>query len=57
MKREEAKTPSQSTAETRYLVIPEHTSFYRTAFGRVVMAWIDRPSCRNMPKDGEPPEV
>lgn len=36
-----AKTPGHSAVETRYLVMPEHANPYGTAFGGVVMAWID----------------
>ena len=36
-----AKTPAQSAVETRYLVMPNHANPYGTAFGGVIMAWID----------------
>jgi acyl-CoA hydrolase len=35
------KTPAQSAVETRYLVMPNHANPYGTAFGGVVMEWID----------------
>ena len=36
-----AKTPSDSAVETRYLVMPHQANPYGTAFGGVIVAWID----------------
>ena len=36
-----AKSPGQSTVETRYLVMPHQANPHGTAFGGVIMAWID----------------
>ena len=36
-----AKTPGESSVETRYLVMPHQANPYGTAFGGVIMAWID----------------
>lgn len=36
-----AKTPSQSAVESRYLVMPQHANPFGTAFGGVIMSWID----------------
>ena len=38
---EPAKTPAQSEVQTRYLVMPHHSNPLGTAFGGVVMSWID----------------
>lgn len=35
------KTPSQSTVQTRYMVMPQHANQYGTTFGGVLMSWID----------------
>lgn len=35
------KTPSESSVETRYLLLPNQTNQYGTAFGGVIMSWID----------------
>ncbi|MCB1177010.1 MAG: acyl-CoA thioesterase [Leptospiraceae bacterium] len=35
------KTPSDSAVETRYVVMPDHANHYGTAFGGVIMSWID----------------
>jgi uncharacterized protein (TIGR00369 family) len=35
------KRPSESAVETRYIVMPEHTNQYGTAFGGVLLSWID----------------
>ena len=35
------KTPSQSTVESRYLVMPDQASPNGTVFGGVIMSWID----------------
>jgi acyl-CoA hydrolase len=37
----QAKTPSQSAVESRYLVMPNHANPYGTAFGGAIVAWID----------------
>ncbi len=36
-----AKTPGDSAVETRYLVMPHQANPYGTAFGGVIMSWID----------------
>ncbi len=36
-----AKRPSDSAVETRYLLMPHQTNPYGTAFGGVIMGWID----------------
>ena len=35
------KTPTDSSVETRYLVMPGHANAFGTAFGGVIMSWID----------------
>lgn len=35
------KTPKESAIETRYIVMPDHANHYGTAFGGVIMSWID----------------
>ncbi len=35
------KTPSDSAVETRYLVMPGHANAFGTAFGGVIMSWVD----------------
>lgn len=35
------KTPKESMVETRYIVLPEHANHYGTAFGGVILSWID----------------
>lgn len=35
------KAPSDSAVETRYLVMPQHANPHGTAFGGVIVAWID----------------
>ncbi len=35
------KTPGDSAVETRYLVMPHQANPYGTAFGGVIMSWID----------------
>lgn len=37
----EAKTPRQSAIETRYILAPHHVNALGTAFGGVIMSWID----------------
>lgn len=38
---EKTKTPKESAIETRYIVMPDHANHYGTAFGGVIMSWID----------------
>ena len=35
------KTPSDSQVDSRYLLMPDQANAYGTAFGGVIMAWID----------------
>jgi len=35
------KTPKESAVETRYLIMPHQANPHGTAFGGVIMAWID----------------
>jgi acyl-CoA hydrolase len=35
------KTPKESAVETRYLIMPQHANPQGTAFGGVIMSWID----------------
>ena len=37
----EGKKPSKSMVQSRYLVMPQHANPHGTAFGGVIMAWID----------------
>ena len=37
----EAKTPSESFTEMTEIVMPQHTNTIGTAFGGVIMSWID----------------
>ncbi|MHC4213542.1 MAG: acyl-CoA thioesterase [Planctomycetota bacterium] len=37
----EGKRPSDSSVESRYLLMPDQANPYGTAFGGVIMAWID----------------
>ncbi|MHC4118677.1 MAG: acyl-CoA thioesterase [Planctomycetota bacterium] len=41
MAKPKAKSPTDSAVETRYLVMPHQANPHGTAFGGVVMAWID----------------
>jgi acyl-CoA hydrolase len=41
MSNEKGKSPSQSAVETRYLIMPHQANPHGTAFGGVIMAWID----------------
>ncbi|KPL23433.1 MAG: thioesterase [Phycisphaerae bacterium SM1_79] len=41
MNNEKGKTPGESAVETRYLVMPHQANPHGTAFGGVIMAWID----------------
>jgi acyl-CoA hydrolase len=38
---ENTKTPSMSSVESRYVVMPDHANHYGTAFGGAIMSWID----------------
>lgn len=40
-KSEKTKTPKESAIDTRYIVMPDHANHYGTAFGGVIMSWID----------------
>ena len=37
----QGKTPSESAVESRYLLMPHQANPYGTAFGGVIVAWID----------------
>jgi acyl-CoA hydrolase len=37
----QGKKPSESAVESRYLLMPDHANPYGTAFGGVIVAWID----------------
>ena len=41
MTNEKGKSPSESTVETRYLIMPHQANPQGTAFGGVIVAWID----------------
>ncbi len=41
MKNIKGKTPKESAVETRYLLMPHHANPNGTAFGGVIMSWID----------------
>lgn len=41
MANESSKSPSQSAVETRYLIMPHQANPHGTAFGGVIVAWID----------------
>ena len=41
MANEIGKTPSQNAVETRYLIMPHQANPHGTAFGGVIVAWID----------------
>lgn len=41
MENVKGKTPKESTVETRYLIMPQHANPQGTAFGGVIMGWID----------------
>jgi acyl-CoA hydrolase len=41
MTEEKAKTPADSSVESRYLVMPQHANQYGTAFGGAIVAWMD----------------
>jgi acyl-CoA hydrolase len=38
---EKVKTPADSAVQTRYIVMPGHANAFGTAFGGVIMSWID----------------
>lgn len=41
MENVKGKTPKDSAVETRYLIMPHHANPQGTAFGGVIMSWID----------------
>jgi len=41
MGKQKAKSPSDSSVESRYLVMPHHANPYGTIFGGIIVAWID----------------
>ena len=41
MTNEKTKSPSQSAVESRYLIMPHQANPHGTAFGGVIVAWID----------------
>jgi acyl-CoA hydrolase len=41
MSKEKAKTPAESAVESRYLIMPHQANPHGTAFGGVIVAWID----------------
>jgi acyl-CoA hydrolase len=41
MENSKGKTPGSSAVETRYLIMPHHANPHGTAFGGVIMSWID----------------
>jgi len=41
MTNEKGKNPKESAVETRYLIMPHQANPHGTAFGGVIMAWID----------------
>lgn len=41
MASEKGKTPKESAVETRYLIMPHQANPHGTAFGGVIVAWID----------------
>jgi len=41
MTEQEPRSPSESAVETRYIVMPHQANPHGTAFGGVIMAWID----------------
>lgn len=41
MEKQKAKTPSESSVESRYLVMPQHANPYGTIFGGIIVSWID----------------
>ena len=41
MEKTEPKAPSDSAVESRYLVMPQHANPHGTAFGGIVVSWMD----------------
>ncbi len=41
MQEKAPKAPSASKVESRYIVMPQHANQYGTAFGGIVVSWID----------------
>jgi len=41
MSKEKTKTPAESAVESRYLIMPHQANPHGTAFGGVIVAWID----------------
>lgn len=41
MPKKKNKTPAESKVESRYIVMPQHANQYGTAFGGIIVAWID----------------
>ena len=41
MEKQKAKAPSDSSVESRYLVMPQHANQYGTIFGGIIVAWVD----------------
>jgi acyl-CoA hydrolase len=41
MEQQKGKSPKESAVETRYILMPQHANPQGTAFGGVIMAWID----------------
>ncbi len=41
MKEKKGKSPSESSVESRYLVMPQHANPYGTIFGGIIVSWID----------------
>ena len=41
MSDQKQKTPAQSAVATRYLLMPNEANPYGTAFGGIIMSWID----------------
>jgi acyl-CoA hydrolase len=40
-KNQTGKTPSDSAVQSRYIIMPDHANQYGTAFGGVIVGWID----------------
>ena len=40
-KKRTGKTPSDSAVQSRYIIMPDHANQYGTAFGGVIVGWID----------------
>ena len=41
MEQQKGKSPRESAVETRYILMPQHANPQGTAFGGVIIAWID----------------